>query len=342
MPINFKQIRGTAPQYAVIGKLPRRADFININAGHPVVQEFDSLLAKGLLLASQQPGWSAAGYLNANASDFLFTSSDGRWCFWGVVQPSRDESGRLYPIVGGAILPLAAVAPYTPELSIANELFLAGLRDQLISAVDNAVEMLACQQFFEIQLANNSHIDADFELSAKVLQNYLDSTATGQLKSDIDNAGQGSLVDILLAFLFHSELKRHYGLSGSRRAILLPLPRYAGEDTLGQAAWLALYQAAMRDRNGRFPDFLAFSQGPRRYLALAPEGFGERFLPALWAMAPDPASTLDVGDRNAPWKRQREHTEASYLLEQHLQDPGTSIESLCSVVGRIASNLERA
>jgi hypothetical protein len=87
---------------------------------------------------------------------------------------------------------------------------------------------------------------------------------------------------------------------------------------------------------------LTFSRGPRRFLAMAPEGFEAQFLPVLWSLAPAPGSALLVGDRLAPWKRQREYLDACSVLEKHLQDPSTNIESLCAVLGRIASGLPRA
>ncbi|WP_255992258.1 type VI secretion system-associated protein TagF [Chitinolyticbacter albus] len=339
MPISFMRTQDALPQYSVFGKLPRRADFVRINASHPVAQEFDELLAKSLTLASQQPGWNEDTYLNAGASDFHYTSNDGRWCFFGVLQPSRDEAGRLYPLVAGAILPAQAVAPHAAELSIANELFFAGLRDQLATAIDNSVEMLACRQFLDAQLTQNAHANADVELAIQVLERHLKRTAASQLQADLAEAGHGELDAHLLAFVFYAELLRRYGASAPKQVVLLPLPKKAGEDTLGQATWLAIYRASMRVSASRFPDFISVVRNGRRYLAVAPERFSERFLAVLWGLEPDPLSVLDVNAEDAPWTHHQAYAEASYILGRQLQDPGFNLESLLSITKKLTTSL---
>ncbi|GAA5786017.1 hypothetical protein GCM10007860_34690 [Chitiniphilus shinanonensis] len=339
MPISFIRASDVAPQYAVFGKLPRRADFVRINATHPVAQEFDQLLAKSLTWAQQQPEWNEATYLAAGASDFHFTSGDGRWAFFGVIQPSRDEAGRLYPLVAGAILPAASVSPHLPELAIANELFFVGLRDQLSTAIDNSVEMLACRQFLDAQLAQSNRASADVELAGNVLERYLQQTPAAHLENDLTDSSRGGLEAHLLAFVFYGELLRRYLGSAPRQVILLPLPQRPGEDILGMATWLALYRAATRLPAIRFPHCLTLVRDGRRYLALAPECFTERFLGVLWGLQPEPLTVVNVLDDDAPWTHHQSYAEASYILGRQLADPALNLNSLRNILEKLTSSI---
>ncbi|MDR0717121.1 MAG: type VI secretion system-associated protein TagF [Azoarcus sp.] len=321
-----------APQYALFGKLPSRADFVRINTNHPAVQECDELLARSLAFAKGQADWDGQGYLDAGASDFHYTSNDGRWCFFGVLRPSRDASGRHYPLVAGIVLPAAAVAPYCAELSIANELFFASLRDRLARILDDAAELDACRHYLETQCAPNPHAQADIDLASQVLERHVRRTSAARLRAGLDQAG---LDDHLLAFVFHANLLRRLGASVPRQAVLLPLSRGAGEDILDQAVWLALYREATGKKNNRAPDFITLSREGGRFLALSPGRFSERFLAVLWGTAPDPSSSLDVGE-GASWRRHPAYAEAARTLEHQLRDPGASLAALFSTIAGIA------
>ncbi|UXY14570.1 type VI secretion system-associated protein TagF [Chitiniphilus purpureus] len=338
MPISFVRTGDITAQYAVFGKLPRRADFVRINATHPVAQEFDHLLAKSLTWSQQQPEWQEARYLAAAASDFHFTSSDGRWAFFGVLQPSRDEAGRLYPLVAGAILPAAAVSSHLAELAIANELFFAGLRDQLAAAVDSSVEMLACRQFLDDQLTQSNRANADVELAGNVLERYFQQTPAARLQTELTALGLGGLDAHLLAFLFYGELLRRYVGSVPRQAILLPLLQQPGEDILGLATWLALHRAAAKG-HARVPHCLTLQREGRRYLALAPECFPERFLGMLWGLAPEPTTVVNVVDDDAPWMHHQAYAEASYILGRQLADPALNLQSLRQILEKLTSSI---
>ena len=338
MPINFKRAPGVAPQYAIFGKLPRRADFVRINASHPVVQEFDDLIGRSLTLASQTEGWQSR-YLACAPADFQFTSADGRWVFFGVLQPSQDEAGRCYPLVAGAILPAEGVLPHLPELAIANELFFVGLRDQLASAIENSVEMLACRQFLEAQQVPSARADADVELATNVLVRHLQQTPASRLHHELQNAGRGGLEDHLLAFAFYGELLRRYAGSTPRQAIMLLLPSAPGEDTLGNATWLSLYRAATQSTFARFPHCITLQQHGKRYLAIAPESFTDRFLAVLWGMPPEPRTVVNVLETSAPWSAHQSYAEVSYILGRQLADPSLDLYSLQGIVEKLTRTL---
>ncbi|MDR3087620.1 MAG: type VI secretion system-associated protein TagF [Azoarcus sp.] len=339
MPISFIPAHDATPQYAVFGKVSRQADFIRINAAHPAVEDFDGLIAKSLLLARRQPGWQEETCLKTGVSDFLFTSDDGRWCFFGALQPSRDEAGRLYPLVAGIILPARTVQPCLAELAIANELFFSGLREQIASAVDHAVEMLACRQFLDSWIAPNPNAKDDIELAAQLLERHLTRTPASSLQCALAEAGYPALEDILLAFILHAARIRRYGASLSRQTIPLPLSGAEGEGTLDQAVWLALYRAATEKQSVRAPDFIVCAG--RRVLLVAPDRLGERDLAALWGA---PSSLVPAPEADAPQTLQERLpacAETAWALGRQLQDPGDSLASLFSTVKRVSVNANK-
>ena len=49
MAFNFKRAQEAPPQFCIFGKLPRRGDFVRVNATHPAATQLDQLLAQSLL-----------------------------------------------------------------------------------------------------------------------------------------------------------------------------------------------------------------------------------------------------------------------------------------------------
>lgn len=339
MSIGFMRAQDTGARYAVFGKLPRREDFVRLNTAHPVVQEIDETLGRSLAWAVRQPGWDETAYFARGASNFQLTSADGRWVFIGGLQPSRDLAGRVYPLVAGVVRPSSEVAGHLPELPIVNELFHAGLREQLASAVENSVELIACRQFLDAQLAQRARAGAEIELAASVLERHLHRTPAAQLERDLQQAGSASLEAHLLAFVFYLALARRYAGSAPALAVLLPLPDRPGEDVLGQAAWLALYRAAAGAPLARQPQVITTGISGRPYLMLAPERLTERTLGGMWGVSFEPSSLVDPSEENPPWFRHQAYAEASYILGRQLSDPELSLHALCGILARVAQSV---
>ncbi|MDR1424125.1 MAG: type VI secretion system-associated protein TagF [Azoarcus sp.] len=324
MPITFLPVRDGTPRYTVFGKLPRRADFVRVEAGCPVAVEFDELLGKSLALA--------AGRIapDAGTSDFQITSRDGRWCLIGVLTPSRDEAGRIYPLVAGIVLPAQAIVPCAPELAIANELFFSSLAEQLASAVENAVDLVACRQFLETWIAPNPHVGDDIELASRLLTRHLARTSAADWHAALLDAGAGGIDDKLLAIIF----------SESRAAghpVFLPLSETPGEDRLDQAAWLALCRAALG--NGRSPDFVLVRRAQRRHLAVSTGRLDGKFLAAaLWGESPGAQEIAS----EAPERRHPAHAALAFSLARQLQDPALTLAALETTLGRFALDVAAA
>jgi len=338
MPISYMPARDVVPKYAVFGKLPDCGDFMRLGVtSHPAVLEFDGVIARSLAYVSRQPGWSEETALHAGGSDFLFTTYDRRWSYFGTLLPSHDKAGRLYPLVAGAVLPIHATASVFPEIPIANELFFSGLREALSEAIKSG-DLHACQRFLDSWVVVNPHAQDDIELARQLLHRHLASTTVARLQTALSDERYPTLDDILLTFIFHADLLSRLGASAPKQVIALPLSGKEGEAALDQGMWLAFCRAAMGKNKTRFPDFIATNDG-RRTLTLASGRLGERCLGAIWDMENDPASVLDAQAPDAPWKRHRAWADTAYTLSRLVQDPGLNLSSLISTVERIAGNV---
>ena len=92
----------------LLGKTPARADFIRINHGSPSAIAFDEWLQRNL------EELVLGGLRTAPPSRFLFAPSGGGEALFGLVAPSRDKAGRVFPVALFVALPagLARRAPH--------------------------------------------------------------------------------------------------------------------------------------------------------------------------------------------------------------------------------------
>ncbi|WP_297576895.1 type VI secretion system-associated protein TagF [uncultured Deefgea sp.] len=338
MAINLKRVQELQLQYAIFGKLPRRADFIRINATHPSAMKVDQLFADSMKYISHCDQWQDT-YTNAPSSEFLFHSEDLRGGFLGVVLPSYDEARRYYPLLAGICIPHDVLNGNEAEFVLANELFFSGLKDQLKSAADNSVEMLACRQFMEDQLVFGHRAIADLELASQLLERHMRTTSAAQLEQALTDSQCGDLESNLLAFAFYFQLVRRYGASMTSQIFLLPLPAGAGEEILGASVWLSLCRAAIHSQ-GVYPLHFAFiSQDGMRYLALAFNPFSEAQLSMLWGQTPDERQLVRANDLQSPWRSHQSYAEASYVLGRQLCDPSLSLLKLREIVLKVTHGI---
>ena len=114
LPFNRTETQLTA-SYSLFGKLPNRADFVRVNANHPVALEFDGQIQNALERMAAPRGDAAA----ALPVDFLYISRDQRHLMIGALMPSQDQAGRRYPFIAAAILPGDSVDGFLPVSPIA-------------------------------------------------------------------------------------------------------------------------------------------------------------------------------------------------------------------------------
>ncbi|MCD4486501.1 type VI secretion system-associated protein TagF [Chromobacterium vaccinii] len=337
MPLNFKRTQEVPPQFCIFGKLPRRADFVRVNATHPAAMQLDQLLAQSLqrLEFTEE---ATRDYLAMPPTSFVLQSRDHNWLSLGVIQPSRDEGGRNYPLVAASLVAVDPALPSTAILLLANELFFTGLKEQLSSAIENSVEMLACKQFLEEQLRFGASSVADIDLAQQLLEKHLSMTAADSLSRSLSAAGRGDLESVLLAFVFHHRLLKKFRDSLPVQAYALPLPAVEGDNVLAAVTWLALYHAAT-DNGAALEQCLIVRRPEGHFLVLLPAGLNEQIASQCWGAPLDPKHVVDIDDVKAPWRNHQSYAEAAYVLGRQLNDPGLSLAQLRTVLSSLARNI---
>ncbi|MDR3409656.1 MAG: type VI secretion system-associated protein TagF [Formivibrio sp.] len=340
MVLTFVRGAENSATYTIFGKLPGRADFLRINASHPVAREFDDLLSRGLDSVSATENWNER-YDKSGPSDFFYTSRDGRHAFIGVMHPSRDSTGRRYPLIAGVIVASESIADCLPVLPIAYELFFSGLREQLASGIENSVEMIACRQFLEDQITSSRHASADLDLARELLarfQQLQSANSLGSLLSNTNNTGilERSLINIG----FSLELSRRFTAPTMQQLIMLPLPESPTEDAFFSASWLMIYMAFSRQLlPGTMPGyFVSHIEGKTRF-TVVPGQVPTRFIPALLGAPLDPLCALDLDAPNPPWAAHRLYAEASYLLGRELLDPQATVRRVIEFIAQLAEKI---
>lgn len=337
MTFTFKRPQEALATYSIFGKLPCRADFIRIHAGHPAASELDALIAGSMTILSTQD--SLDRYAKMPAALFMLRTRDQQWLSLGAMQPSRDQSGRHYPLVAALHLP---VQPDTPDLAVmllSCELFFTGLREQLGNALDNAVEMLACRQYLEAQVTFGATSKEDVTLAAQLLEHYMRNTRCSTLARLSTHNPSGGLETLLMAFIFHSQLLSKFKNSLRAQTYLLPLPAQDGEDMLVAASWLSLYAAASGSQAINNVQCLLIRRQDGRFLALQPSPPDAHIIAHCWGEPLSSQFVVNADEDATPWRQHQSFAEASYILGKRMSDPDFTIAQLRDLIAGLANGM---
>ena len=335
---------GLLATYMLYGKLPNRADFVRINADHPAAAEFDELIQRTFERMASQEGWEHS-YDTCAAAEFQYVSRDQRHTLLGVLLPSRDQSGRRYPLVASAILPSDSIAGYAHVAPIAYEVFFDGLREQVESAVENSVEALSCRQFLESQLRANDTAAADLELARSVVARFMHGATVSTLDNlmEADQSSSG-LEQAILNLAFYRAFLRRFDTPATNQLILLPLPAGKGERALVASAWLSILDALWRGARSNDPwrgNYLVLESAPGRHTLAA--AFGdprERFAAVMLGGGLDTPGHLELSCVQPAWTNHRLYGEVSYALGRLLAEAGLSLQALCDFLMDVGRKLD--
>jgi type VI secretion system protein ImpM len=85
-----------APEPFIFGKVPQRGDFVRAGALGPLVDELDEWLQRAVMALRGRPaGEEPVAFVMGRPSGILL----------GALRPSRDKSGRVFPLAAGGFLP---------------------------------------------------------------------------------------------------------------------------------------------------------------------------------------------------------------------------------------------
>lgn len=336
-----------AASYTLFGKLPNRADFVRVNANHPVALEFDGLIQRAAERMAGEPGTDAGCASPSGPVDFQYVSHDQRYIMLGVLMPSRDQAGRRYPLVAAAILPGEAVDGYWPVSPIAYEVFFDGLREQVANAVDNSVEALSCRQFLETSLRTYEAADDDLALARSVVERFM-SIEPARRMADLLAAAPcpASLQQALLNVAFYQAYLRRFDNRASNQLFLFPLSGNKGEQGLMASSWLSMLSALWTATDLGLPwrgSYLFIRRpGEGAQLVASVGRLPDSFSSVMLGAAIERPMLLDLGAEHDAWKSHRMYAESAYALGRILADPDCRLSMLCSFLGDMSRQLERS
>lgn len=343
MVLPFKRVDAAIePTYAIYGKLPNRADFLRVNASHPVVTELDVLFQCSLDRLVAEPSWLAR-YDAGIPVEFQYVSRDGRHVFAGVLMPSIDQAGRRYPLLAGVIIPQEAAAGNLRAAPIAYEVFFDGLQDQAITAKENSVEALSCVQFLESHIRSRDAAVADIELAQRVIGLHMKNASIERLRELLaEDSRNLRLEQLLLNLLFYRTFLRRFANPSTNLAFLLPLPVERGEQALIASTWLSVLSAlGQGDDGGWQGNYFILRKQDDAALAACFLSMHDRIAALMLGGMPDPSTLLDIENEQDAWKSHRLYPEVSYALDRLLADPSLSLDALCAFLSDVGGQLEK-
>ena len=344
LPFNRTETQA-AMSYTLFGKLPNRADFVRVNANHPVVLEFDAQVQSALEQMAGENDELYQAEVN-DPVDFLYVSKDQRQIMLGVLMPSQDQAGRRYPLVAAAILPFDLIDGYLPVAPIVYEVFFDGLRDQVANAVENSVEALSCRQYLESNLHAYETADDDLNLAQSVVNRFMSIQPVTRIGDLLGVAPcRVTLQQALLNIAFYQAHLRRFDHRATNQLFLLPLSGNKGEQSLIASTWLTILSALWWEPESghSWRGSYTFIRRPDESAQLVasigkiPASFSKVMLGAAIASP----MVLDLGPENEAWMSHRMYAEASYALGRILADPECRLSALCSFLGDMSRELER-
>lgn len=226
------------------GKLPIYGDFIRYHAGGVEAGEFDLWLQTGLEFAKRrnEVNWPAA-YSQAPSYHFLFHAQSPERFLVGILQPSRDQSGREFPF---AAFLLVDRERFGNNVTMAPVIFREFLEHALLLAqqAPSVREILSAVERLQFS------IPANWEMSMQPQQQWLAAMTTENLWTRLF----GSFADQRKFLLFNNLTKillrlRQYNPAQLTRGLRFPLPGAdAGEAGLAHETsfWLQVCWRILR------------------------------------------------------------------------------------------------
>ncbi len=321
--------------YSLFGKLPRRADFLRINAGNPVANEYDQLLSDAVVKLTTMEGWQSA-YDATDASLFAYRSRDRQGWLVGGQYSSHDQEFRRFPLVAAVMRSSAEIGENLHLLPLAYEVFYSGLLGQLSNAVANSVDAVSCRSFLEGFSGSATQTGTDFDLASALLGQFSLEKDALHLQNILRMAyPQATLEQALLNIAFYANFIRHFPHKVTAQEIVLPLPNRQGASLLVASVWLYLIGSLVGD-----PLRIAGFFFRDDFIVVAIDIFSEQFSPLLPLIQSAKVRGLMLASKHEVWCSHPYYAEISYVLTRLCNQPGVLIESVFDCARQIGSRLD--
>ena len=329
MSLPFRLGSAASRTYAVFGKLPGRADFLRVHASLPVCEELDENLHAALGELAQAPGWQDH-YDRLPVTDIFWASERCGAAFLGSAIPSRDGSGRRYPLVAGLVLEFQEALRFGPLLPLAGELLLNQIRHFLQVAVTGGPEVPQLLEYLRTQASGQGHDFLERDLINDIHLRFLSREPWRELGRALSlEAPAAALRNALLHLLFHTWAPPE-GPAGVRRSASLPLLAQSGRTVLHIVGWLDILQRLSGRSGTRSWDrqWLVRQNAQRPKLLAHPGSPSSRQFAGMLLDDPAPDLQINLLSRTTPWHHHPLFPEISYRLDRFRESKRRSMMDL--------------
>lgn len=329
MPLPFRLGAPPSRDYAVFGKLPARADFLRVNASLPVAAELDENLHGALAEMAQSPGWQEH-YDRLPVMDLFWVSEQSGTAFLGAVIPSRDGSGRRYPLAAGLLLDSQEVRRLGALLPLAGELLLNQVRHFLQVAVAGGADVPQLIEYLKFQASGKGHDFLDKDIINDIHARFLAREPWPELGLAFSReAPEAALRTALLHLLFHTYATPR-GLGLGQRCATIPLLAEPGRSVLHTVGWLEILQRLSTSSRTRSWDrqWLVRQNAQRPRLLMHPGGPSGRQFAGMLLDDPAPDIQLNLLGGTTPWHHHPLFPEISYRFDRFIESKRRSMMDL--------------
>lgn len=309
--------KSTPTSVGLFGKIPDEGDFVSHNATDPAIGVFDQWLQSSIDKARH----AGAEELPPTPVRFVFRGADPKSVLIGVMMPSRDAVGRIFPLAAFATCSAARLAGKFSTIPFLFKEFFEAITELLSSADERGLEDLA-EELDEIEAP-----DLDGDEAAEAMRPMLDSARSTESWEALFGAEhRPNRYYAFQTFAVACRAVQKEDLTKSGATIDCPVQNE--EDV---AFWLSLAQKQLAWRKAPPSIFWTEGAAPRLLLSLGPAGGvvllsllrPELDSPKLWSL-----KTKDTAARDA--------AKGSFLADQQqiIEQDGVSNEALIASLAR--------
>jgi type VI secretion system protein ImpM len=262
--------------------------------------------------------------------DIFWASDPSGTAFLGSAIPSRDSSGRRYPLLAGLVLDLQETRKLGPLLPLAGELLLNQIRHFLQVAVAGGSEVPQLVEYLKFQALGRGHDFLDKDIINDIHSRFLAQEPWGDLGLGLSrDSPKAALRTVLLHLLFHTYTTPR-GMGLAERHASLPLLAEPGRTVLHMVAWLGILQRLSSSSRTRTWDrqWVVRQNAQRPKLLTHPGGPSSRQLAGMLLDDTAPELQLNILGGTTAWHHHPLFPEISYRFDRFMESKRRSMMDL--------------
>jgi type VI secretion system protein ImpM len=314
------------------GKVPSRGDFIRSHHAPALIQAIDRWISRGLEAMSADTRWTIV-YDRAQPLRFAQLGSNTSAGMAGHLIPSRDASGRRYPLLTAAALEIPEPMPFFARSPLALARAWQAL-ETTATAIHGATDVAPLLAGLEQAAVE---VESDARAYDQIARDFLELQSVQGLESMLRAQGHPELnlrrTVLGLGLLLQPVLAQ--GMSRLDKGLALPLPADALHRPLVASMWLELARGFLSRADFELALFMPPTQSPAHpetpaaaMLHLGFEGSAPRTLHAMLDPAVGAEYFIDL--RDAEWVDSHlDHDHGTTKLSSYLAQGHLSLAQAC-------------